>query len=149
MINLASEKYSDVIEEIKPLLHNHWLEIARHRETIPLNPNYEKYVELEKVGALHIATLRDDGKLKGYCISFIQPHLHYMDCLMALNDILFIDKEYRRGTNAIRLIKFTEQALKEVGVMKSHITMKIAHDFGPVLERMGYTAIEKVYEKML
>ncbi len=149
MINYATEKLADIIEALKPLIHDHWSEVENHQDIISLNPNFEKYKTLDEMGILHVVTMRDEKKLVGYFISFIQAHPHHMDCLMALNDVLFIDKEYRKGFNATRLIKFAETELKELGVMKTYITVKLDHDFSLLLEKMNYKARERIYEKLL
>lgn len=143
------EPASALIEEIKPLLEAHYEEIARHKNKIALNPDYERYAELDRLGMVHAVTVRDSGKLVGYYISFVVPHLHYKDHLMSLNDIVYLSPVYRKGFTAIRMFKFAEHNLRGKGVTKIHINMKLAHDFGPVLERIGYVEIERIYEKML
>jgi hypothetical protein len=62
---------------------------------------------------------------------------------------VFILKNYRKGTIAARMFKFAETTLKEKGVTKMHINVKLANDFGSLLERLGYVPIERIYEKML
>ena len=148
-ISFATEKFMDVIDEIKPLLLKHWEEIEGHRDIIKLNPDYDKYHTLEKSGMLHIVTARYDGKLIGYSISFVVPHLHYPDCLMSLNDIVYLSPEYRKGRNAIQLFEYAEEELKFLGVMKVHYDVSIKRDFGPVLQSIGYTLISHTYEKLI
>jgi len=149
MITYSVEKLSDIFDELKPLLQCHYEEIARHKDVIKLNPDYDKYKVMDNAGYLHTVTARDGGKLIGYFVSFVMPHLHYKDCIMSVNDVLFIEKNYRKGFVAMRMFKFAERTLKERGVLKIHINMKIAHDFGILLERIGYVEIERIYEKML
>lgn len=148
-ITFQVESATALIEEIRPLLQAHYEEIARHRDKIALNPDYSRYEEMDRQGLLHAVTVRDEGRLVGYYISFVVPHLHYMDHLMALNDIVFISKPYRKGFTAIRMFKFAEASLRARGVSKTHINIKLAHDFGPVLERIGFVEIERIYEKIL
>lgn len=143
------EPFSQLIEELKPLLQSHYEEIARHRDKIALNPDYDKYRELDRMGFLHGVTVRDDGKLVGYFLSFVTPHLHYKNHIFSSNDVVFISKDYRRGTIAARMFKFAETTLKEKGVTKMHVNVKLANDFGSLLERLGYMPIERIYEKML
>lgn len=149
MIDFAVEKFADVIDEIKPLLYAHWEEIARHKDLIKFDPDYARYRAMDLMDMLHIVTARSNRVLIGYAVSFITPHLHYKSCLMSLNDIVYLSPEYRQGSNAIRLFRYIENTLRQRGVMKAHITMKLAHDFGPVLEHIGYTEIERTYEKLL
>ena len=148
-MNYQVERFAEVIDEIKPLLTAHWLEIARHKDKIALNPDYEKYRLLDEGGMLHVVTVRKETKLVGYFVTFVVPHIHYKDHTMATNDILYVDPDYRGGTAAFKMFKYAETTLKDMGVTKLTVNMKSAHEFGSLLEHMGYKEIEKVYELML
>ena len=139
----------DLIEEIKPLLQEHYEEICEYKDIMKLNPDYNKYLELQKLGMLHTVTVRDEGKLIGYAITFTIKNLHYQDCLMGLNDILFISKPYRNGSLAIRLLKYVEDALKNKGVQILHYHIKVKHDHARLFEKLGYVCIEKLYGRSL
>jgi hypothetical protein len=69
--------------------------------------------------------------------------------LQATQDILFVLPEYRKGRVGIGLIKYCDQQLgaEDVQVVYQHV--KLAHNFGPVLERMGYEAVDIIYAKRL
>lgn len=142
MIKYSVEKIADIITDVKPLLEAHYKEIAWKQDRIKLNPNYRQYEALEQLGMLHISTVRIDGALVGYCITLLVKHMHYQDCLYALNDILYIAKLYRRGSLGSRLIKFTEEKLKELGALVVTYHVKTSHDFRPLLERNGYELAE-------
>jgi len=147
-VKYAVENATDIIEEIKPLLQSHYEEIARNKDKIKLNPNYDIYRSMDTAGLLHVVTVRDNEVLAGYFICVIMPNLHYQDCIVATNDILFISKPYRKGSLAMKMLKYAEKTLKERGADRIVINMKLAHDFGVLLERLGYVEIERVYEKM-
>ena len=143
------ERVTDILDEVKPLLEMHWREIALYQDQFPLNPDYEKYKSLDAAGVVHIVTARIGGELIGYYISFIMPHMHYRDCIVAMNDILFLKKEYRQGRTGMKLIAFAEQDLKRTGVKRIMMHVKTTHDFGQLLERMGFTNTERTFEKLL
>jgi len=149
MIKFQTERVTDVLDEIKPLLEAHWREIAPYQDQFPLRPDYEKYKMLDAAGMAHVVTARSDGELIGYSISFVMPHLHYQDCIIAMNDILFLKNEYRRGTTGKKLIAFAEQDLQKRGVHRMIIHVKTQHDFSPLLVRMGFTETERNFEKLL
>ena len=144
-MNYSKETYDDVIEEIKPILEDHYQEIALHKDKIELNPNYFMYKELEDKGFVDIFTARDKNKLVGYCIVFTMPHIHYSTTLMSNVDIFYIAPEYRGKMAGIRLIKYVEKELKEKGVEMLFHHVKVAHDFSPMLERLGYEKTEYIY----
>ena len=89
MIEYKEETFDQVINEIKPLLENHYEEIALDRDVIKLNPDYETYKKCCDSGLMKIITARDDGKLVGYLIAIIKYHLHYKDSLTAIDDIFY------------------------------------------------------------
>lgn len=141
------EKLIDVIEEVSPLIHKHYKEIA-HYQDIPLNPDFDKYAFLDEKGVLRFYTARSyNGELVGYAVFFVQKNMHYRDSIQALQDILFVKKE-NRGMGG-RLIKWCDAQLQSEGVQVIYHHVKKAHNFGPLLERMGYECVDLIYGKRL
>ena len=149
MIEYKEETYSQVIDEIKPLLEDHWEEIALNKEVIKLNPNYEMYEKLCNSGVMRIVTARNDGKLIGYCICIIAYNLHYKDSLTATNDIFFISKDYRKGSTGVKLFIKNEEILKSYGVQRLIMNTKVHQDVGAIFERLGYKQTERVFGKLI
>ena len=148
-ITYQVESLSNVLEEMKPLLQMHWEEVALYKDTIKLNPDYDKYQELEDAGILRIATARDGEALIGYFITMSQPHIHYKDHIYAVNDILYLSEEYRGATVAVGLFQFAEQDLKDLGVDVLIISMKTAKPFDALCEALGHTCVERTYSKFI
>lgn len=146
MITFNKEPLSGFLDEAKPLFETHWAEISHYKD-IRLNPDYESYLSSEE--NLRCFTSRKDGLLIGYSIYFVRPNLHYKDSLQAVQDVLFILPEYRHGRIGITLIKFCDEDLKREGVQVVYHHVKAAHNFGPMLERLGYEMIEYIYAKRL
>jgi len=138
MIEFQEEALIDILDELKPLLTEHWEEIALYKDKIKLSPDYERYLMADDVGVLHILTARDDEKLIGYFISFVQPHVHYMDNTFAINDVLFIHPSYRKGSVGYKLFKHAEKSLKAIGVDVIMIHAKVKRDFKPLMDKLGY-----------
>lgn len=149
MITYQVEQYTSAIDEMKVLYQDHWEEIAGDKDIIKLNPNYEAYLQMDKVGVLHLVTVRDEDLLVGYHLSFISPHLHYVDSLTAFTDIFFLKKEYRKGRVGINLFKYMEHSLRAKGVQKIYMGTKLKHDIGRILEHLNYIPIERLYTKIL
>lgn len=144
------ECFDDVIGEIKPLLEKHWQEIAMYKDRINLNPDYGKYKSMEDIGALHIVTVREDSnKLIGYFISMVIPNIHYKDNLFAVNDILYIDPSYRGKSVGIKMFKFAEQELRNLGVDVITLHSKTYMDLGKLVGRLGYEHVENNYAKYI
>jgi len=132
--------------ELEPLLLDHWAEIAQYSD-IPMNVDWQRYYTMQRQGILQVYTARDEGKLVGYCVYMVVPHLHYSDTLYAIQDVLFLHPDYRGRTAGYRMIKFADKDLegRGVGVIMQHV--KVKHDFGPLLTRMGYEHAENIYSK--
>lgn len=146
-MKFAKENFTQIYDEIAPLSEAHYKEIA-HYQDIPLNPDLMKYEMLERGGVLRTFTMRTDtGELVGYAIFIVQHNLHYKDSLQAIQDVIFLRKE-NRGTGG-NLIKYCDNKLRVEGVQVVYQHVKFSHDFGPLLERMGYHLVEKIYGKRL
>lgn len=149
MIEFQEEQLIDCLEEMKPLLEAHWLEVAKYQDKIAFSPDYDRYFLLENQGMLHIATARDDGKLVGYYISIVAPSLHYSQDLFAVNDVLFLDPEYRSKDTGYQMFKFAEKCLKVLGVSVMTIHMKTDLPFDSLCEARGFENIERLYSKYI
>lgn len=148
VITYQVERAAELWDEIRPLLIRHWEEIA-HFKDIPLNPSVDAYARLEAAGVLRCYTVRLAGALIGYLVATVVPSLHYSGSLQAHQDVLFLLPEHRRGRIGLHLLRFAEKALREEGVQVLHQHVKVAHDFGPLLERDGYELVDKIYAKRI
>lgn len=145
-MRLQQEILFDVIHEVDELLQLHYEEVALHRDRIKLDPMWDQYVALEKLGMLAIYTARnDDGKLIGYSAFFINKHMHYKDTVIAINDVLFLHPDYRDGIQGYRFIKFChDQLVERGGINKITWHVKLKKDWSKVLHKLGYTDEELV-----
>jgi GNAT superfamily N-acetyltransferase len=151
MLNLtfAKESVLRVADEIMPLLELHYEEVALHKDSIKLDPDWARYVAMEEQGNCHVYTLRDGVVLVGYAVFFMSQHIHYQRTLVASNDILFIHPMYRRGTAALRFIKYCEEQVKNRGVNKITWHVKKHNDWSAILHRIGYETEETIVGKIL
>lgn len=136
-------------QEAQELIQEHWEEIARNKEKIKLDPNWEAYEVLEEAGVFRIFTARADGKLVGYFAVLVMKHLHYKGDTFADNDVLFLKKEYRKGLTGVKLIKFAEACLRNDGVAVLNINTKAHKPFDLILSRLGYEQADRIYSKYL
>lgn len=149
MITYQQEFLETCRKEAETLIQEHWEEIALNKDNIKLNPDWESYEALEFSDKLKIFTAREDGQLIGYFVVFVNRHIHYKDHLFAVNDILFLRECKRKGLIGAKLIKFAEVCLKEDGVSVLNINTKIHKPFDPLMDRLGFNLIERVYSKYL
>jgi GNAT superfamily N-acetyltransferase len=148
-MEFSEETLSQCLDEARPLLVDHWENIALNKDTISLNPLWNIYEKLEETGNLKIITARQDEKLVGYAAYVISPSLHYSSEIIADADVFWLDPNHRKGMAGMRLFKHAEKVLKSYGVTRILNKVKIHFDVGKVFERMGYDPIERVYSKSL
>ena len=139
------EDWFDSLTELRKIFDEHWQEIALDHDTIKLEPDYLSYANLAMQDALHLVVARAGGKIVGYHLSIIKPHLHYKSSLTCFTDVFFLKKSYRTGLVGYKLLKFFRDSVKERGVQKIYLSMKLTHEIGPLLDRLGFKAIERTY----
>ncbi len=152
MISYQVERFPDFIGEAIPLLERHWNEVARNRDAVPLRIDHVRYAKLDERDALLICTARDGAKLVGYAVYFLMPfgNLHYVGTPWAESDVFWLDPNLRLGRVALRLFEFTEQMLRERGIVVMHTRAKNDHPAaGALLQHIGHAPIETVYSKFL
>lgn len=143
----ATEVFAEARRDIGPLLEAHWKEVA-HYPDIPLDVDWPRYDALEYAGLLKIFTARSgQGQLLGYAIFVVQTNMHYRKSLQAMQDVLFISEQHRGFGR--KFIEWCDDRLRDDGVQAVYHHVKIAHNFGPLLERMGYELIDRIYGRRL
>ena len=149
MITCHIESFESQLTELKSLLPSHYKELALNQDKVPLDPQYQIYIERERRGELLFIVLRDAGELVGYFIGFIAPGLHYQTCLTCTMDIFYVRKDKRTGSAGIRLFKFVEVELKRRGVQRWFMGSKIHADASALFKRIGASPVETYYSKWI
>lgn len=138
---------AELFTELFPLLEKHWAEVA-HFKDIELEPDFDAYLTIDKQGAMRIFTARDDQqRLVGYSVFFVRSNIHYKSSIQASQDVIFIDPGVR-GFGA-EFILWCDEQLKSEGIQAVYHHVKAAHNFGPMLERLGYKLVDLIFTKRL
>lgn len=147
----SNEPFSEqLLAEMLPLLEAHWHEVA-HYPDIPLEVDTAAYLAAQANGALRLYTVRENDAaelLRGYAVFFVRGNVHYASSIQASQDVIYVSPAARGSTGA-RLIRFAEQELRDDGVQAVYHHVKTAHNWGKLLERMGYEAVDVIYAKRL
>ena len=149
MITCQVEPFPPFLEEVKPILPIHWEELALHKEKVPLDPQYNVYLERDAQGGVISITAREDGKLIGYFVGFIAPGLHYQTCLTCTMDIFYVHPDHRGGGTGYHLFKSAEKELKRRGVQRLFVGSKLHKDASWLFEKLGYEEVERYYSAWL
>lgn len=150
MITFHIERFSDVYDEMYPLLVEHYDEISQHKEQgIPLEPQANVYQARDDAGQLLMVIARDAGRIIGYFVAIIAPALHYQSCLTCSPDIFYVKQEYRRDGTAAAMFQFVERELKRRGVRAWMVGSKVAHDVTKLFEHLNFKPFEVTYVKWI
>jgi hypothetical protein len=138
----------ELINEMDPLLREHYHEVAMYQDKIELNPCYDTYFVLEDQNSLRIFTWRDEeGMIIGYNVFFIKNHPHYQDTMYAVNDIIYVHPGHR-GMEVPPFLQWCEHQLwsyDQVDVVTYH--MKENKPFHGLMEFLEYDHAEHTYTK--
>ena len=144
MITYTTTTVQECFEEIQKLFENHYKELSVTKQ-YKLNPDYDVY--LQNAGRIRVVLCKDNNLIIGYIVFFVAPHLHYKDCLMAVEDIYYLKPEYRKGTVGIKMFKYAEKYLKSLGINLIKYSTKTHLDNTKLFEYLGCKFIEKVFIK--
>jgi GNAT superfamily N-acetyltransferase len=149
MITVQLEPFPAFLDEVKPLLPRHWEELALHKDRVPLDPQYETYLERDRAGAVLVMTVREDALLVGYFVGFVAPGLHYQTCLTLTMDIFWVAPEARGGGVGYHLFREVEKEARRRGVQRMFVGSKLHKDASWLFERLGYEEVERYYSQWL
>lgn len=150
MLTYSIEPIGEIWDEFMVLARAHWSETESYRhQNQPLNPSKDRYVQYEKGGWYKEFTARNEsGELVGHIGMYVMPSMH-SQCLVASEDTLYILPEYRKGRNALNLMKYVEAEMRKLGVVEISASTKPVNNAGRLLEYMGYVLATNGYSKHL
>lgn len=146
MFKIQKESFVENIYQLEPLFDMHYKEVSRHfKHNVPLDPDYERYAEFEKLGAIEFITVRKEGALIGYYNGIVTRSLHYRTCLQMTTDLIYIALPYRGQTGtgttlADLLIEKAKEAARLRGCKVLDCNFKFARSkhMQKLLERQGF-----------
>jgi GNAT superfamily N-acetyltransferase len=141
------EDFETLWPDMQEHLIAHWQEVSSFPD-YPLDVDVDKFTTLQNDGMLVCCSARDEDKLVGYVVDFIQFHPHYKTVKTAITDAYYIAPEYRAKC-ARGLMKFVEKVEKEIGVFARITRSKNTNNAGKFFKAMGYKEAEVAWSKRL
>lgn len=144
----SMEKLSNkIIKDLDILVAEQQIELWDHLDE-KINLDWDAYYNMEDMGIFYLFTVRDVDQLIGYCSFIIAPDPHYKGRITALQDSLFVSKEYRSKGVGEKLIDHCDNVLeRDFKVDAIHQGVNVKIDFSSLLERKGYEPTEKILVK--
>ena len=147
-LSYSVEDWQDFVADARPLFKLHWLEVAKDKEVMKLDPDEDFYERLKNDEFL-IVTARDGGKLCGYFVWFLHHHPHYKHLLTAQSDVYYVLEEYRGGGRGYDLFVAAMNFAKNAGAGYCFISTKVGHDHPDLMERLGLKPRDLIYGRPL
>ena len=149
MITYQEDTFEGVKSSILEMSTAHWEEVEDFQDEIKLEPDLESYLRLYETGMLKIISMRDSGVVVGYILMFITHNLHHKSIKIAMADMFYVQKKYRKGYVAIKMFKFAEKIMKENNVDMMMLSHKFKHDKGSLFQFLGFKPAEISYLKLI
>lgn len=146
MVTIRQIVATEHAEAMSALFVQHWQENETHLSGNPPNPMVSAYKQLESMGCLVAYGAFDDDEMIGYCLAFVLPHLHY-GFMYGNHDILFLRKDYRKGSTGLKLISRVTKTCEELGAKFMLWHAKPGTNMDQLLIKTGATLEETVYRK--
>lgn len=140
----AQERYLDLVAGGgREMFEQHHREIAWLPDKIPLDIDHQAYMQMENAGIVKVYTLREGSRLLAYGVWFLKPHLHYRTTMVAMNDVIYLDPEYRgKGRTGMKFIDDNIAELKKAGAMVVGLHIKKCYDWSSLAEHLGFECTE-------
>jgi len=146
MCKLIVVNPADWMKDITGLLERNWSETGMEFD---FNPSISIYDDLYQAGYCFAILAIVDEVVVGYCSVIITKHPHNPDYVVASNDALFVDKQYRKSTIPGKLILTAEKQAMTRGACKFMWHCRAGTDLLEVFMRRGGEIIETVVSRGL
>jgi len=149
-ITISKEWFINLMPELAPLFYDEWQEVSNgeeHRQE--LNPAWDKYIQIEMAGMLHLFTARDAGKLVGYLLVVVHPHLHFADSIYGFVDAFYVLPPYRDTEIPADLVAETEKVMSDAGIARIQFAVSPDLWLYKVIKKLHYIRTEFNFMKWL
>jgi GNAT superfamily N-acetyltransferase len=145
---IQAERFAMVLPELKPLHELHWQETEGARHGLTLAPDYDAMAADERAGRLLQFTVRHCGALMGNLRLYVMQSRHSKN-LVAVEDTLFIAPAHRGGLLGLKLLRYAEQCLVQIGVREIDANSKLVNGADALMRRMKYTPVAIQFHKII
>jgi len=142
---IRRESLTSFRRDIVPLIQMEWDEAPLDDWPIDYEMDWHKYGLLDANNMLLAYTLRDGQDLVGYVIFIKDYSHHHSGYKVAKLDLFFVHLDYRKGRNAIELLKFAHEDMDCMGVNMTMVSCFMESRVDVLYKRMGYKPLERTF----
>lgn len=145
MITAQIESLTEQLPELKPLLPEHWAELALYQDRMPLDPDFAYYEAMDAAGKMLLATIRENGALVGYFVGILGASPHYRSTPMCKMDVVYVHPDHRGQHAGTLLLDTVKRELKRRGVRCWWVGSKNHKPIEWLFEQFGFERSETYF----
>lgn len=146
---VSLEYFADALPELTPLHEAHWKETEKHRHGLALRPNLDHVIERERRGQLvQIVARVEGGAIAGHLRLYLNRSLH-TSTVYAEEDTLYVTPAHRGSILAMRLLRYAERVLIDLGVKEIRANSKLVNKADVLMRRMKYRPVAIQFVKFI
>lgn len=138
-----------LVPELEAIWNAYYATTPAHTGTPPYDFDWNSYFRLDALGILKIITARKEGRLVGFILYMVTHHLHHRTTLMGVSDGIGVDMTVRGEGVGRGLLAKGEEVLRGLGCTSITHSYRLCYGTTPLFEKLGFEAIEHVYQKRL
>lgn len=147
MYRLSEENTLEALEECFELCQRHFYELGGDHNFQPFEVDWTTLKSFLSANLLSVLVARKDEVVVGYFMNLVSKD--FMTSKLVGKELaIFVDKPYRGGRLFMKMVKATEQLLKDRGVVTQYITFVEGHNDKLPL-KLGFSPLEITYKKDL
>lgn len=134
------------VEAREDLTTANWDSVMPYKDLLPLDPDWERYEALEKMGwLLVLGAFTEDNEMVGYSVGTVSRHMHCREVLYYHNESLFVLPGHGRAGRD--LVEQTEVEVAKRGARFVCWHAKKGSPLDHLLNGRGYRAEEVLYTR--
>ena len=134
----------ELMKELDPMIAAHLNELGDEDRA---DYDLSAYRRAQEEGRYDMYIVRDEGKVIAYLAYNYVPNPHHNNMMFAISDMVYVRPDYRGKYVLSKMMNVAEADFKRRSIKYAVMAVRPDHDFGPFLERQGYTVKDVVYGK--
>lgn len=149
-MQILMESVIDVYPALNTLIKEYFAKTVASEDCLPLDMDWDFYINLETKGQLTLITARDNNKaLLGFAMYLVGPHPQHKGKVVATCNTLATRLDKRKQGIGTSLVKAAEAYFKHIGASAIFHGYRTVYNANPLFTKMGFKLVEHFYMKVL
>lgn len=142
------ELLRDILPEMHKLHVQHYAEVEVEKAGLQFNPDYNRLLDIEKLGGLLQFTVRNQGELVGNMRIYVSKSTH-TQTMICSEDTFYVTPEHRGGFMAVRFWQYVEQCCIQHGAREIHFDSKLMNNADAMARYLKYQPVAIKFMKVI